>query len=233
MDVFLVNVIAALLMAPLIWSFGPETYRVSTTPIKVTKCQVLDEIGGDLGRMLAAPTLQELQRCHESAIVFSNGHSLTATYFEEGDRVRRSLEIPVRLVEETSIEAVEPTSVDGALSVALLVVLSAAFLGFRGGRTPGKALLGLRVNTSTPAMALRREGLKSMPLLVLSLLWALAMIVSAFANMVFTVSQPFALGMGAGLFLFLLWTYILPLFQGDRRARWDRAVGTHVERDRR
>lgn len=229
-DVVLVNAVVVVLMAPLVWSFGPEKFRLETVPITISRCREIDNLGGALGEMLAHPTLESLKICHQSALIFSNGDTLFATYRADGSRTRIIREIPVRYTDDAHIETVAPTSVDSLLAPALLVVLGAAFLAFRDGRTPGKALLGLRVTPVDPPAALRREGLKFMPVLILSLLSGLSLLTTVYTGWAPRVSPRFALGLGAALALFLLWYYLVAFFAGDRRALWDRAVGTRVER---
>lgn len=119
-----------------------------------------------------------------------------------------------------------PLLLAAALDGAVLILGSAAFLTWTEGRTPGKAMAGLRVAGLTGfRAALEREALRWLPYFV------------GFGTLVASDSlQTHGDAIAAAAIfvavLILPWYYILPFFalEGDCRARWDKIAGSWVER---
>jgi hypothetical protein len=131
---------------------------------------------------------------------------------------------------------------NGLLAIGLLFVGSAAFAN-KGRRSPGKALLGLRISPNPSPW--RRELRKLWPLILISgvsllgqvlagpwlldlLLRDAALGIAAEANPVSLFQVSFAAG--AGLLVFLLWYYVWPLIRWRGATRYDHATGSHVIR---
>jgi hypothetical protein len=131
---------------------------------------------------------------------------------------------------------------NGLLALLFLLAGSAG-LARLGRRSPGKALLGLRIAPNPQPAS--REWRKLWPLIALSALSLLTQILAGpwvmdvvLRDPMFGIASdplPFSLGMasfgfGAGLLVFTLWYYVWPLIRWNGAARHDRASGARVIR---
>lgn len=232
-DGFLAALVAVALMAPFVAVMGTDNIRFGNAPIRVNQCGAGETITEEMLELLGKMPVQ-VSYCRTWVFGLDNG--LTAEVILSQSRNGNVTRTHSATVSVSDLGTpVWPGAPDVPLAVALMVIGSAAFLARAGRRTPGKALVGLDVyDLAGRADALRREGIRWMPVMVLAFFEG---VVGFFPSLTdwptgWTWAQTFWTGLGFGLPLlaFMLWYYIVPFFTGDHRARWDRMVGSRVTR---
>lgn len=191
--------------------------RVTTAPI-------------ELVQFIKNETLSDLIICQKKPLfVFDNGLTAKLVY---NNTVRKNGNVTVKTSKTFTLDIddngmpIDVAAPQGFLNLALLISISAFFLIAKQGRTPGKYILGLRVENITRHRAIRREFWRFAPLIPLTLILALP-------NSILRI--PLQDGwMLAGLLIaimgFTAWYYIYPMVRWTGALRHDKIAGTHVER---
>jgi len=137
----------------------------------------------------------------------------------EGSRIKRQVVLDLMADDEGRI--ISPLHINEVVGTFVLLLGSAASVA-RGGATPGKRLLKLRVQGG--GCALCREARRLGPLLVLSLAELLVIVGGL------QIAGPLAIGLAAVLVLGLVAYYVWPLLRWRGAMPYDRATGFRVTR---
>ncbi|MBN8291241.1 hypothetical protein JI664_04620 [Rhodobacter sp. NTK016B] len=212
-DVALVFGLVTATMVP----FTDDGLRLPAPPLTLrsTKCGDLDSAPDWLTELLGAPGPYSLRLCERSLYGLPDGRELRVVLgAETPDRTSRRLVIPVNAV----LDPVDPRHPGGLMVLALLLALSAGATRL-GWRSPGKALVRLRiapVNGATP-LPLWRETLRLGPLVLIAALPALTGGLPAAALGPGGVIAAVAAGA-----LALVWYYLWPFAHWSGQSRHDR-----------
>ena len=228
LDVFLVFLVVFTVTAPFVTAFGSGHFRFGSGAFDTKHCEPIAAIPAKTHDLLGGMPGQ-VNYCRVRVFGVDNGlWAIKVLRNSRGDTIlAETRRMPV---DDNGVQ-IWPGQPDVPLVPAVMVILSATALARAGGRTPGKALNGLRVVGLTgPADALRREGIRWMPGLVLSFLHGAADHYGTILGRPLFMTPVLGTYLNIGIIAFLVWYYLVPFFTGDRRARWDRIVDTHVER---
>ena len=183
-------------------------------------CQALDAPPDWLPADANGAQFSALRICHNRLFGLPNGRDLIAVYStsqpESGIRVTRNLHIALTADNQPSHF---PDLAD--LLVIVVMGVGTGLLTLCGLPSPGKALLGLRLD-GPPRRGFLREALRLGPVFLINAS-------SAFlpAQLVFA-PLPVIAGLVAGTLAALFWFYLWPLFRWTGQMRYDRVARYHV-----
>lgn len=167
-----------------------------------------------------------LRLCRNRLWGLPNGQEIAAIWHTEtsdGQRISRQLRVQV----DGSLNPAGILSALPDLLVLLLLAAASAGLTLAGRRSPGKALMGLRI-AGKPGRAPLREGLRLAPWLAFHLIWA-AMEAGLLPHVLLFSFDGIVAGVVGTLAMFFGW-YLLPLLRWRGAMPWDRLSGFQVVR---
>lgn len=200
--------------------------RLADGPLRYSQCFNVTSVTPEISNLVAPAEITAAKLCENWTNFIYNGRTLDVTYgvevLESGwtraDTLRVWLDGEDRVVAFTF----EPQDA----MILLAMIFAGAGLLARGRRTPGKALLGLRIQGDGCAMC--REVRRLGPLLLLSAI----SLVLGFFDLSALLGLPVSAYIAAAALIALpfLAYYILPLLYWNGTMPWDKAAGYTVER---
>ena len=221
--------------------------RMGLQAFHFSSCHSGTAMSPEMAAFLGRDTVHAISYCRDQVFFYPNGDKakVTLSQVQEGN-VTMSYSVTVPIDDQG--RPVSPSYPDVPLSLFLTIVGGAWWMSRWNGTTPGKDLMGLRVTPITKDAALRREVLRFLPLIGLYLiavvrsylppvlpmgniedLWTIHFDISPTIDFV-AAFTPSTIAILVALLAFLGWYYLLPLFRGDGRARYDVWLGTKVVR---
>ena len=228
-DLLLASIATFAILAPVKLAF-PDEVRLSSAPFYLRQCEDLETAPAavrDLAKdwPIEGRPLSRIEACRIWVLGIDNGRVIRLEAGDDGfSRFRE-----VAVGEDGT--PTDPLTPGAWLQWALLVFGGAAFLS-AAGRTPGKRLLGLRVEGPVRSYGrmLAREAVRLLPVLVgvAASEWAARAVPSAAPTE--APSLALALLPNAAILALVLALWILPLLFWRGRMPHDRAAGTVVAR---
>ena len=226
-DFLIINIISTLVLLPLVHN-NTDNFRLSGL-LHSTLCYKISQASQSLHDLVAPSIITGGALCEEKENFVANGHSLTLVLdrqTSQNGNVQHSSYKQITFPVNAKGNIVKPLFLQGILDWVLLALGSVFFLTRWQGKTPGKALLGLRVTGLTKGAALRREAMRVAPMLIAHLFVFLP--VETAASLLQNITL-FIVGIGL-VSLFFGWYYLWPFIRWNGQSRHDRFAATKVER---
>ena len=145
-DFLIINIITTLLLLPLVHN-NTDNFRLSGL-LHSTLCYKITQAPQSLHDLVAPSKITGGTLCERKENFVANGRSLTLvldTQTSQNGNVQHSTYKMITFPVDAKGNIVKPLFLQGILDWVLLALGSAFFLTRWQGKTPGKALLGLRV----------------------------------------------------------------------------------------
>jgi hypothetical protein len=227
-DVLLASLLSALILLPFLGN--TDQIRLDQSLVFVNRCQPVTNITQEAADLIAPEKPTAAIACKSSVLGIDNGLTLQLIYGvtqTENTHSQRTISVPI----DNNGKPIIPMMPQSFIETILLVAVGGWLL--RSGRqTPGKRLLGLRVENAH-AHPFLREAMKyiysifTASFMLLSWVWGDALLQSLGTTSLTTLIGVAVL-FGIAAFAY----YLLPILRWRGAMPWDRYCGSTVQRKR-
>ncbi len=223
-DLFLASILAMLIAWPIVRA-APDKLQLTEGFFRVHLCKQITSFPARLETFIDGREIDQAQFCqYRPNLIFPPQYVAEIRIVqpkEPGARINRYVELEIAARSDGAL--IEVVTLDNAL-MPLVLLLGAALCLARGVPTPGKALLGLRIQGQ--GCALCREVRRIGPFVLLGFLE----VAIALSGIAFTVPWVLVGAIALTVFAAFFYYYLWPLFQWRGAMRYDRATGFSVVR---
>lgn len=234
-DWLLVSLLVTLLLFPFVKGHTDEI-RFSNAALSFSKCKEPVAFPQEIHDLVAPNAIFGARICAIQPFGIRNGLTIALIY---GDADQINKTAPQQQKQRVNAQRmtipisdhgkpVHPVHPQDYLHVFMVIVASAFFLIWKNGKTPGKALTGLRVVNLTRSAALKREFWRFVPFVVLAILSGL---ITPEIHTRIIEEIYLAITISAILVVFLFWYYAWPMIRWSGTLRHDKLAGTKVIRN--
>ena len=226
-DYGLISILTTLMLLPLVRG-NTDNFRLSGV-FHSAQCQTVTSGPQSLHDLVAPAVISGAILCENKTNFVENGRVLKLVLDQKTSKngnVSYSTQKTLELAISEQDDVIHPIAPQGLLDLVLLALISAFLLSRWQGKTPGKALLGLRVTGLGQGAALRREVARVLPLVFFQIFVFLP------PSFLITLLNHFYVFTAGTVLLtiFLGWYYVWPLIRWQGQSRHDRFAGSQVER---